>query len=108
MAELTFTGYYLAASPAQKAKRKKSLKQRTLLLTGIPRTENQPTKNILKSPPMETTSKIFASLFITLGIITAGTAIGGATHQWFIAGLCAVVAFALLADASKKIESNEV
>jgi len=56
---------------------------------------------------MRTNSRIFATLFISLGVFAAGTAIYGATHQWFIAGICAVVAFALLADAGKKIESNE-
>ena len=56
---------------------------------------------------MKTSSRIFATLFASLGIFAAGLAIGGAAHQWFIAGICAVVAFALLADASKKIESNE-
>jgi hypothetical protein len=56
---------------------------------------------------MRTSSKIFATLFAALGFIAADAAISGATHQWFIAGLCIVFAFALLADANKKIESNE-
>lgn len=56
---------------------------------------------------MKTNSRIFATLLITLGVFAARYAICGATHQWFIAGICAVVALALLADAGKKIESNE-
>jgi len=56
---------------------------------------------------MKTSSKIFATLFLSLGIFAAGAAIGGATQQWFIAGICTVVAFALLTDAGKKIDANE-
>ncbi|HEY3389239.1 MAG TPA: hypothetical protein VGK38_06675 [Prolixibacteraceae bacterium] len=56
---------------------------------------------------MNTCSKIFASLLIALGIFAARAAIYGATHQWAIAILCALVATALLADASKKIDALE-
>jgi len=56
---------------------------------------------------MRTNSRIFATLFLALGVFAAGAAIYGATHQWFIAGICAAIAFALLADAGKKIDANE-
>lgn len=56
---------------------------------------------------MKATSKIFATLFIALGIFAAGVAFYGATHQWCIAALCALMAFALLADAGKKIDKLE-
>jgi len=56
---------------------------------------------------MKTTSRIFAFLFIAIGIFAAGSAISGATHQWFIAGICTVVALTLLADAGKEIDALE-
>jgi len=56
---------------------------------------------------MKTNSRIFAIIFIQIGLYAAVAAVLGATHQWFIAGICAVVALALLADAGKKIDANE-
>jgi len=55
---------------------------------------------------MRTSSKIFGILFLALGIFAAGCAllVPDAGHQWYLAGICGIVAFALLADASKKID----
>ena len=53
---------------------------------------------------MRTSSKIFGILFLSLATFTTGCAllIPEAGHQWYLAGICWIVAFALLADASKK------
>jgi len=57
---------------------------------------------------MRTSSKIFGILFLALAIFAAGCAlfIPEAGHQWYLSGICWIVAFALLADASKKIEKH--
>jgi len=54
---------------------------------------------------MKTSSRIFATLLLSLGSFAAGAAaLCGAKHQWFIVGLCLTVAIALLIDAGKKID----
>ena len=55
---------------------------------------------------MKTSSRIFAGLFAAMGVFAAGVACYGATHQWYIAGLCTVMAFVLLIDAGKKIDKQ--
>ena len=57
---------------------------------------------------MKTTSKIFAGFFFVTGSVSASSALFyGATHQWFIAALCAVMTLVLLDDAYNNTESNE-
>jgi len=55
---------------------------------------------------MRTSSTIFGILFLALAIFCTGCAllVRDAGHQWYLAGICWIVAFALLADASKKID----
>lgn len=55
---------------------------------------------------MRTSSKIFGIFFLALAIFAAGCAIiiPGAEHQWFLAGICSMLSFALLADASNKAD----
>jgi len=55
---------------------------------------------------MRTSSLIFGILFLALAIFSAGCAllVRDAGHQWYLSGICWIVAFALLADASKKID----
>ena len=55
---------------------------------------------------MKTSSKIFAAFFSVLSLVAAGAALGGATHQWFTAALCAAVALALVADILNKDEAD--
>ena len=57
---------------------------------------------------MKTTSKIFAGFFLLTGAVAGASALFyGATHQWFIAALCAVMTLVLLDDAYNSTESNE-
>jgi len=56
---------------------------------------------------MKTTSKVFAIFFIALGFMAAAGAFYGATHQWFMAGICAFIAIILLFDAAKKLDASE-
>jgi len=55
---------------------------------------------------MKTSSKIFAVLFLVLGLTAAGAALYGATHQWFMAGVCALADIVLLDDILKETKSN--
>ncbi len=56
---------------------------------------------------MKTSSKIFAVLFFVLGLTAAGAALYGASHQWFMAGICALADIVLLDDILKETESNK-
>ena len=55
---------------------------------------------------MKTASKIFATLFLILGLIAAAAALTGATHQWFTVALCAVVSIALALDSMDKEDAD--
>ena len=57
---------------------------------------------------MKTTSKIFAGFFFCNGSFSGVAAyFYGATHQWFIVALCAVMTLVLLDDAYNNTEANE-
>jgi len=58
---------------------------------------------------MRTSSVIFGILFLALAIFAAGCAllVPDAGHQWYLSGICWIVAFALLVEAYEKIESNK-
>jgi len=53
---------------------------------------------------MRTSSRIFAALFLALGIFCIGAVIYGATHQVYTAGICLAMALVLMADATREIE----
>jgi len=62
-----------------------------------------------RSHTMNTSSKIFGTLMLAIGIFAAGCAllVPDAEHQWYLAALCWVVAFALLIDASEKLSAQK-
>lgn len=53
---------------------------------------------------MKTTSKVFSAIFLALGICAALAALGGATHQWFVAILCFVISSVLAAETIEQTE----
>lgn len=58
---------------------------------------------------MKTSSRIFGTLMLAIGIFAAGCAllVPDAGHQWYLAGLCWAVAFVLLIDASEKLDAQK-
>ena len=56
---------------------------------------------------MKTSSKIFAVLFLVLGLTATGAALYGATHHWLMAGVCTLADIVLLDDIFKESESNK-
>ena len=56
---------------------------------------------------MKTSSKIFAVLFLVLGLTATGAALYGVTHQWLMAGVCTLADIVLLDDIFKESESNK-
>jgi len=55
---------------------------------------------------MKTSSRIFGTLMLAMGVFAAGCAllVPDAGHQWYLAALCWVLAFALLFDAAEKLD----
>ena len=58
---------------------------------------------------MKASSRIFATLMLAIGSFAAGCAmlVPDAKHQWYLAAICWVIAFALLYDASEKLDAQK-
>lgn len=51
---------------------------------------------------MKTTSKIFSFLLLAIAICAALAAMGGATHQWYIAAISFIISSVLYPETIKK------
>lgn len=56
---------------------------------------------------MITSSRIFAALFLALGIFCIGAVIYGATYQIFLAAICLSLSCLLMNDARKGVDGVE-